>query len=411
MTRCAIYARYSSDLQRPESISDQTRHCRQEADRHADWTILEEHIYTDESVSGVSVEGRAGLRHLVDAAQRKPRPFDLVLVDDTSRLARDVVDAVRLLRELRFHGVDLYFVNQGLHSARDNSEFFIAIYGATDSEYIRELGKKTHRGLEGQVLKGLSAGGLAYGYRREPMFDPRSLDRDGQARRLGVRWVTDPEQAELVRSIYEWYADGTGMAGIAARLNNKRVPSPRQAQRHRARHNGIGAGWDLSTVRVILSNEIYRGRLVWNRSKWVREPGSRRRRRVARPESEWVVLNRPDLRIIDDELWRQVEDRRARVRACYNSPSRFGKARAEYGSYLLSGLLVCAECGTTLTIRTGSRQRQDQRYGCSRHWRRGSEACSNNILVRRDLAERRIVELLTEKLYRPEDRKSTRLNS
>ena len=330
-TRCAIYARYSSDQQRPESIADQIRHCHQEAARHSDWVILEEHLYADEAVSGASVEGRSGLTRLVQATLQKPRPFDLILIDDTSRLARDVVDAVRNFRELRFHGVDLYFVNQGLHSGRDNAEFLLAIYGAMDSEYIRELGRKTHRGLEGQALKGFSAGGIAFGYRREPVYDPAVPDRDGQPRRLGVRWV-----------------------------------------------------------------------IVWNRSRWVRVPGSRRRRRVPRPQSEWVVVERPDLRIVDEPLWQRVQARRAEIRAHYDQPREFGKGRAACGTYWLSGLLVCAECGGVLTIRTGSRQRGDQRYGCSRHWRRGPAACPNHVLVRRDVAERKIVGLLQERLYTPE---------
>ncbi len=149
--RCAIYARYSSDQQRPESIADQIRHCRHEAARHPDWVVLANHEYTDEAISWASVEGRRGLTRLVEAALIHPRQFDLILVDDTSRLARDVVDTVRHFRELRFRGVDLFFVNQGLHSGRDNAEFLLAIYGATDAEYIRELGRKTHRGLEGQA--------------------------------------------------------------------------------------------------------------------------------------------------------------------------------------------------------------------------------------------------------------------
>jgi site-specific DNA recombinase len=396
--RCAIYARYSSDQQRPESIADQIRHCHQEATRHPDWIVLADHVYTDEAVSGVSVEGRGGLTWLVQTALTQPRQFDLILVDDTSRLARDVVDAVRHFRELRFHGVDLYFVNQGLHSGRDNAEFLLAIYGAMDSEYIRELGRKTHRGLEGQARHGLSAGGIALGYRREPILDPTRTDRDGQPRRLGVRWVIEPGEADTVRMIFRWYADGLGMAAIAARLNARGIPSPRQAKGHRTRHDSVGAGWDLSAVRVILGNELYRGRSIWNRSQWVRTPGTRRRRRVARPESEWVVLNRPDLRIVDEALWQRVEMRRAHVRALYVTPAQFGKTRVEYGTYLLSGRLVCAECGGGLTIRASG----PQRYGCTRHWRRGPRACSNNVLVRRDLVETRVVELLQARLYTPE---------
>jgi site-specific DNA recombinase len=396
--RCAIYARYSSDQQRPESLPDQIRHCRQEAARHPDWVVLDPHIYSDEAVSGASVEGREGLQRLVAAALTTPRPFDLIVVDDTSRLARDVVDAVRQFRELRARGVDLYFVNQGLHSSRDNAEFLLAIYGAMDSEYIRELGRKTHRGLEGQARNGFSAGGIAFGYRREPLYDRERTDRDGEPRRVGVRWVICPDEADTVRTIFRSYADGLGLAAIAARLNTQGIPCPRQAKGHRTRHDGVGAGWDVSTVRVILRNDVYRGRAVWNRSQWVRLPGSRRRRRVLRPESDWVIVDRPDLCVIDDQLWAAVEARRAKVRAHYDQPAQFGKSRAEYGAYLLSGRLVCGVCGTNLTIRTG----RPSRYGCARHWRRGARACANNLLVRKDLAEQRIVELLKEKLYTPE---------
>ncbi len=214
-----------------------------------------------------------------------------------------------------------------------------------DSEYIRELGRKTHRGLEGQALKGLSAGGIAFGYRREPLYDTRLQDRDGQPRRLGVRWVVDAMAADIVRRIFRAYAEGRGLAVIAAALNRDGVPSPRQSKGHRTRHDSVGAGWDVSAVRVILGNELYRGRLIWNRSHWVRVPGTRHRRRVLRPESEWVVVERPDLRVVEERLWVRVQQRRARVRAHYDRPAHFGKGRVEYGTHLLSGLLACGACG------------------------------------------------------------------
>jgi len=361
-----------------------------------------EHLYSDEAASGVSVEGRSGLQRLVQAALRKPRPFDLILIDDTSRLSRNVVDSVQHFRELRFHGVDLYFVNQGLHSSRDNAEFLLSIYGAMDSEYIRELGRKTRRGLEGQVLKGFSAGDIAYGYRREPVFDPSLRDREGLPRRNGVRWALEPKEAETVTLIYQWYADGVGMDGIAARLNARGVPCPRQSKGHRPRRDGVGPGWDLSAVRVILINELYQGRRIWNRSHWVREPGSRRRRRVLNPENEWIVVEQPELRIVNDVLWQRVQARRAQLSALYSKPSQFGKTRAAYGTYLLSGLLVCGYCDGSQTIRTGSPDRNNQKYGCTRHWRRGSAACANNVLLRRDVAEAKVFDLLRERLYTPE---------
>jgi hypothetical protein len=150
---------------------------------------------------------------------------------------------------------------------------------------------------------------------------------------------------------------------------------------------------------VILANGIYRGQLVWNRSRWVRDSVTRRRRRLLRDPSEHVVKARPDLRLVSEELWARVQARRAAVRALIPEPTQFGRARKEYGQYLLSGLLYCAECGTSLTIRSGRTLRGDQKYGCSRRWRRGTAACGNGLHVRRDLLERKILSLLQEKLY------------
>lgn len=120
---------------------------------------------------------------------------------------------------------------------------------------------------------------------------------------------------------------------------------------------------------------------------------------MPRPESEWVVQDRPDLRIIDEALWQQAQERRTRIRARYDRPDGFGKSRTEYGKYLLSGLLVCGRCGGSMTIRTSNGS--SQKYGCTRRWRRGPRACTNSILIHRDAAEARVAALLQKKLYSP----------
>ena len=109
----------------------------------------------------------------------------------------------------------------------------------------------------------------------------------------------------------------------------------------RERRDGLGPGWDVISIRVILTNEIYRGVVVWNRSRWRKDPQTRRRRRIDRPASEWVRTERPELCIVDEALWRRVAERRARIRSLFTERSTFGRSRVEYGKYLLSGLLVC----------------------------------------------------------------------
>ena len=103
--RCASYARYSSDLQRDSSIEDQFRTCRGFAAHHAGWTVLERYTVADEAISGAAKAGRNALNFLIEEAKRKPRPYDCILIDDTSRLARNVDgDGIREFLEYLSNG-------------------------------------------------------------------------------------------------------------------------------------------------------------------------------------------------------------------------------------------------------------------------------------------------------------------
>src|SRR4029079_5727684 len=147
--RAAIYARYSSDLQRETSIDDQVATARKHAAQHG-WTVLDEQIYTDSSVSGASIQGRAGVQRLLSAAAQQPRPFDVVLVDDSSRISRDIADAIRVMQTLKFLGVRVIYISQGIDSGTEQADALVAMHGLIDSLYLKELAKKVKRGLAGQ---------------------------------------------------------------------------------------------------------------------------------------------------------------------------------------------------------------------------------------------------------------------
>ena len=146
--RCAIYARYSSDLQRDSSIDDQIRRCRQYASPRQ-WPIVEEFVIADRAVSAASVVGRDGLQKLVNAAKSKNKPFDCLLIDDTSRLARDLSDALRTLKILAFHGVTIVSVSQGIDSALGNARPLLAMFGIIDEEHLTGLAKESTQGPRG----------------------------------------------------------------------------------------------------------------------------------------------------------------------------------------------------------------------------------------------------------------------
>src|SRR5258705_3434399 len=117
--RAAMYTRYSSDMQRPASIEDQTRNCNEGAETKG-WTVLQEFVRPDREQSGAALEGRNGLSSLIADAKKRPRPFDCILIDDTSRLGRNLSDVLRISDILKHHGVFLYFVSQKLDSRDAN---------------------------------------------------------------------------------------------------------------------------------------------------------------------------------------------------------------------------------------------------------------------------------------------------
>jgi site-specific DNA recombinase len=356
--RYAIYARYSSDLQRQSSIEDQIRKCTEYGEAQG-WVPTKDCIYIDEAISGASIQ-RAGLQRMLAAALAAKRPFDVILVDDTSRISRSLPDAVQLFERLRFAGLRVIAVAQGIDTQSEQADVLVTVHGLVDSLYVRELAKKTHRGLEGAFLRGQHAGGRCFGYRNVPV--------DGG----GVRLEIEDREAAVVRRIFEMSASGMSLKAIATALNAEKVPPPRP--RSAATH----ATWAPTAIREMLRRDLYAGRAIWNRSRFIKVPGTNKRVARPRPRSEWQISERPDLRIISDELWQAVQLRQTRMQQLYGGNHGLLNRSASSG-HLLTGFIKCGLCGANLVIVTG-RKRRHAMYGCPQHWYRG--ACTNRIRVR-----------------------------
>jgi site-specific DNA recombinase len=115
--------------------------------------------------------------------------------------------------------------------------------------------------------------------------------------------LVEPAEAKVVRRMFESYAAGRSTKAIAEKLNADGVPAPYDSEYRKP----AGRGWGSGTVRAMLRNERYLGRLVWNQREWHRDPNTGKRRSRPRPENEWVRVEAPDLRIIDDALWAKVQ--------------------------------------------------------------------------------------------------------
>ena len=395
--RCAAYCRYSTDRQNPLSIEDQLRKCREYADRQG-WKCLDNHIYTDEAVSGAT-DDRIGLRGLLEAASQPQKPFDVVLVDDTSRLSRKIADSLRIFEQLSFANVRLGFVSQGIDSDSEQAEVLLATHGIVDSLYIRELGKKVFRGVEGRILKGLHAGGRCFGYDNQPIEDPMREDTYGRPVITGVRLVVDEAEARTVRRMFNLYASGYSLKRIAILLNDEGVSSPRPQT------GRLSRSWCQPSVRKILSNDRYRGVVFWGKTRKVRSPKTGKRIKRHRDPTEWVMREIPEQRIVSDELWDQVEQRREQVKLFYgNSGRKAGllRGRAASSPYLFSGISKCGVCGASMTIVSGRADRNRTSYGCSFNAQRGGSICDNSLHIRKDVIENRLLAKLQAEVLKPE---------
>ena len=383
LKRCAIYARYSCDLSRPTSIEDQVRKCTQECQRHDGWTVVNEWVVSDEAVSGRSLAGRDAMDSLKKAAKRKPRPFDCVLIDDTSRFGRNLGDVLKLAEFFQYYGVSLHFVSPPLDSNDPNFHQLLVFKGMMDQQYSSGLADKVRRGLEGRVLKGYNAGSAPYGYRRVPDLDPNGKG-DGV---IGVRLEAIEEKAEVVRRIFQMYVNGFSFDGIARVLRAEGIAPPKPPRKNSA------WGWSSDAIADILRNKTYIGVYEWGRTKSVLDPETGRFVTRATPQEEWVRGENPRWRIISPELWEEAQKRRQLRRhlgAALGGAGRTPRSR----EYLFSLLIYCGLCSRSISITDGSSD--DGRYGCAAHRYKG--ACANALTIRRKSLEQQLLRWLTQDL-------------
>ena len=390
--RCAIYARYSSEAQRKTSIEDQIRNCQAAAEQNG-WVVLDQYIRSDSELTGRTLVGREGLAELIRLAKTKPRPFDLILVDDTSRFGRYLPDVLRECDMLAHYGVSLYFVSDRLDSRDEAFRFAYIIKGIGDEQYVRGLSQKVHRGQEGCIRRGYAAGGSCYGYKNRSIPDPDHSGRGGTARVLGVRLEVIPEEADIVRRIMEMRAAGIGFGTISKTLNAEGVPAPQR------KYNGkIHRRWFPSAIKEICRNEIYHGVRVWNRTQRVFNSADGTKVKRKRPQSEWVRVEVQSLRIISDELWAKVNEVNQRNHDKSYGRRIGGMNRTDTSrTYLFSGIMTCGLCDGRFTIVGGKLPHVS--YGCRNH--RYRHSCTARVTIRRERLEQQLIAAISANLLDP----------
>ena len=201
--RAAIYARYSSDQQSAASIDDQVRLCRRLCTDNG-WTVVD--VFTDEAMSGAS-HLRPGFQHLQNAAIKGE--VDVIVSEALDRLSRDQEHIAGLYKRMSYLGVKIVTKSEG-----EINELHIGLGGTMSALFLKQLAQKTHRGLEGRIKAGKSAGGLSFGYKMERHFRPDGTFTTGER-------SIDPIQAALIQRIFTDYDRGKSAHGEAERRLTK----------------------------------------------------------------------------------------------------------------------------------------------------------------------------------------------
>lgn len=398
MTRVALYGRYSSEGQREASIEDQYRVCEDYCKRQDGWEIVQR--YGDKAISGATADRAAYQQMLTDAQSHL---FEVVLVHDFSRLSRDSVETEQARRRLVHWGVRLIGVSDGIDTANEGHELMSGFKGIMNQQFLKDLAKHTRKGMIGQVLKGYHGGGRSYGYRLVPEYDPRQKDPYGHPVKIGTRLEKDDEQARWVLWLFERYAEGMSPMKIVEELNRQGVPPP---GRFYKRKSSQPPSWCASALYGnvkyglgMLNNRLYKGELTWGRSRWIKDPDTKRKQRFLCEEQDWVRHPAEHLRIIDDELWERVKRRQqdihlasAAIRTALHANARTGRGP----KYLFSGLLNCGQCGHKFVIIDPTR------YGCSGWKYRGLSVCTNTMMAPRKLVEGLLLEAIQHDLFTKE---------
>ena len=266
-------------------------------------------LYADEGISGKQIKHRKQFQQMmIDAKAKK---FDKVVVKDVSRFARNTVDLLQSVRELKSYGVQVDFLNNG-EVMEGGSEFILTILGAMAQQESANMSKRVKFGKDITAKKG-RVPNLVFGYDKIP--DERYTLKINE------------EEAKIVKEIFESYVyKGIGTTKIAWNLNDRGIRTKKTKSK-----------WVQTSIVRMLKNAIYTGR-VTNKKSEVTDFITGTRKEL--PEEEWIIVEKPEMRIISDELFNRAQE----LLEQRSNEFKLNNKR-EKTEYVFSTLIYCKHCG------------------------------------------------------------------
>lgn len=314
--RVAAYCRVSTDSEEQlNSYEAQKSYYLQKIEETPDWEMAG--LYADEGISGTSRKKRTEFNKMLTACKRGR--IDMIITKSLSRFARNTVDCLETVRMLKGLGIGVFFEKENINTLTESSEFLITLFSGFAQAESESLSKNVSWGIR----KGMEAGKVHFqnvmGYRKGP---------DGQPEIV-------PEEAKIVRKIYQRYLDGCSLPQIKQELEAEHILTTHGLLR-----------WSHQGIRNILRNEKYIGDALLQKTYITDCISKRVKQNRGELPMYYVENNHPA--IIPREIFAQVQEEMKRRSSKRKVMQKHGKTeRGKYsGKYALTELLVCGECGT-----------------------------------------------------------------
>jgi DNA invertase Pin-like site-specific DNA recombinase len=351
------------------SYAAQMSHYTQKIEENPDWEMAG--VFADEGITGTSMKKRAEFNRMIAACKRGR--IDMILTKSASRFARNTVDCLKVIRELKTRGIAVIFEKENINTLTESSEFLITLFSSFSQAESESMSLNIRPGIEQSMKEGNVPFQYSrtLGYRRGPDGKPE----------------IDPEEAETVRLIYTRYLEGRSLGDIQRELVEKKIPTAEGIQ-----------GWSRQVIQNILTSEKYIGDGLRQKTYTTGPIGNKK---VVKNNGELPMYYTRDHHpaIIPREICYRVKEEMARRASKRKVMQKTGKTeQGKYSAkYALSELLICGECGTPYKRCTWARNGKKRIvWRCISRLEFGTQYCHNSPTLDEDRLHRAIVAALNE---------------
>lgn len=330
-TKVYIYTRVSTSMQIDGYSLDAQKERLTKYAEGNDMVIAGE--YSDEGKSGKNIAGRVDFQRMLNDIACKKDGVEYVLVFKLSRFGRNAADTLTSLQFMQDYGVNLISVEDGIDSSKEAGKLMVHVLSAVAEIERENILVQTMEGRKQKAREGKWNGGFApYGYKLV----------DGEL-------IIEEDEAEAIRIIFDKFVHtNLGYNGVVNCLNNNGI-------KKKARQNGYLTQFTTSTVKAILDNPVYYGKIAYGRRKTTKIEGTRNEYHVV-AQKEFDVYDGRHKAIVDEQLWKDVQAKRRAT------ASKLEKKHDLDHEHVLSGLVKCPVCGAGLYGNVKRAKRKDGSY-------------------------------------------------